>query len=399
MRNFDVIVIGGGPAGSTAAYLIAQCGLTVALVDRAVFPREKLCGGLLSGRSKKVYHDIFHQSWQPVIQSTTYGVAFYEGLDFVRKLDDYREINYTYRVDFDAHLFTMACEQGAIDFQGRAAVDIDCRRTKVTLADGTVLAANFIVGADGVFSRTARSLGLKPTVRENLGWCLETEIPKDLIRREIENPEIYFGLVDWGYGWVFPKRDYITVGVGGVYRSNRDLHPALDRMIRSLCDKPGCLKVKGHYLPFGEYLRQPGEGNVLLTGDAAGLIEPITGEGIALAMQSGQYAAQAIVTAAERGNPRAAYNFYKVDYENITSMIDLANGMKYILFPDVWRKLFTDTLRLNQGPIRSHMDLMNDEVSYRAYPWHLIKNLFSGYAEFFRLKLTGTELPGSTIDK
>ncbi len=75
--HFDVIVLGAGPAGSSAAYILANAGLNVALVDKSCVPREKLCGGLLSGRSKKIFDEIFKCNWDEIIEYTSYGACFY----------------------------------------------------------------------------------------------------------------------------------------------------------------------------------------------------------------------------------------------------------------------------------------------------------------------------------
>ena len=114
---------------------------------------------------------------------------------------------------------------------------------------------------------------------------------------------IDFGAAHWGYGWDFPKSGSSTIGIGGVLSRNEDMKGAMAAYLDLLGQDP-TQPVKGHHLPFGDFRRRPGRGAVLLAGDAAGLVDPITGEGIAYALKSGQLAAQAAVQALAEDAPR-----------------------------------------------------------------------------------------------
>ena len=86
-RNFDVVVVGGGPAGSSTAYVLASHGMKVALVEKKAFPREKLCGGLLSERARTTFLEIFGNAWGPSIEVTSYGVDFYQKYQYINGID------------------------------------------------------------------------------------------------------------------------------------------------------------------------------------------------------------------------------------------------------------------------------------------------------------------------
>src|SRR5262249_35801153 len=144
----------------------------------------------------------------------------------------------------------------------------------------------------------------------------------------------------WGYGWVFPKQQSFTIGVGGIHDRNPDLRGELASYLSEKGINLAEVKVKGQYIPFGDYRVRPGCRNVLLCGDAAGVVDPITGEGIAYAMQTGQLAAQAIIAARRHDNSAQALDLYLVGYRGIASSIRQANFWRRLIFPEAVHKWF-----------------------------------------------------------
>jgi flavin-dependent dehydrogenase len=132
-------------------------------------------------------------------------------------------------------------------------------------------------------------------------------------------------------------------------------------------------KIKGYHIPFGDFRRVPGRDNVLLCGDAAGLVEPVTGEGIAFAMQSGHFAAEAVREAAVAGKPSAALEFYQQRYETIAAGFRHANRLRHFLFPRAAQKVFAKILPRTATIPRRHMDLMADEITYAEYGRFLLR--------------------------
>ena len=319
-RSYDSIIVGAGPAGSSAAYLLAKAGMQVLLIDKYAFPRNKLCGGLLSGRAQKVFAGIFEESRQPIIEYVSHGIALYAGNSFLNSLDECPPLHLTSRHVFDNYLLELAKKRGADVLEASAVRAVDPSRTSVQLENGSSLHADFIIGADGVLSRVAKSLHPNILDRRSLGIGLEIEVPRGMFERDVTVPEIYFGLVCWGYGWVFPKADTLTIGIGGVLSKNGSMKALFQHFLHQQFGSIPEFPIKGHYLPFRRYRNAPGKGPILLTGDAAGLVEPITGEGIAFAMQSGQFAADAILQAAQRRQPSLAYRFYRKKYRHFTNI-------------------------------------------------------------------------------
>jgi len=374
-QRFDVVVIGGGPAGSAAAHIMSGTGMNVAVIDKAIFPRNKLCGGLLTERSQAVFKSIFGEGWEPAIETVSDSIAFYYRDRFLNQLDSYRRIYFTSRPNYDAFLLELAAKKGAKVFQGRIVSSIDLQNRTIILADGQKIQADFIIGADGVNSRVSKLIAGSRDRRHTLAFGLECEIPRDLLKRSVQSPEIYLGIARWGYGWVFPKKNSVTVGLAGLLNSNSSLRSNFEQFLRQICGFLPDIPYEGHHIPFGYYLNMPGRAATLLVGDAAGLVEPVTGEGIAFAMLSGRYAGEAVVQAAEQGDPNAALDLYLVGYRKITSLLKQAKWMRYLLFPEISQKLLVKALPHSQSIMKKYMDLIAGDIDYVDYFSHIFKRL------------------------
>lgn len=370
-RQHQVLIIGGGPAGAAAAHTLASQGIDVAVVDKATFPRDKLCGGLLTLRSRKIYQRIFSQPWDTVISHVSTGVKFLHQGKLLNEAIDASELFFTRRLDFDHFLLEQAIARGANAYLGDAVVALDLAEKTCRLGSGQVLGYDTLIGADGVNSLVAKTLFGRAFDPRTVAFALELEIDRDNRHADLIDPEIHFGLVRWGYGWVFPKRDTLTVGVGGLHARNPDLKATFNAFLRDRFSALPEGRIKGHYLPFGDYRKVPGRGDVLLCGDAAGLVEPITGEGIAFAMQSGHFAAEAIIAAG--GQP--ALTGYRARYRAIARDFDHANRLRHLLFPELSQRLFLKALPRSETLPLKHLELMADTLGYGDYARHLLARL------------------------
>lgn len=273
---------------------------------------------------------------------------------------DVPPLHMTMRTTLDQALLQQALDAGAQDFTGARVRDIDTDACAVTL-ENTTLTASVLIGADGVNSATARALFGQAFNHNRIGFALEVEYPTD---GPVDSPvRIDFGAADWGYGWDFPKTCGRTIGVGGVMHKNADLKAALRRYLERL-DMPDTQLVKGQFLPFGDYRRKPGRGPVLLAGDAAGLVDPITGEGIAYAMKSGQFAAQAAAAALAAGDPGSALLRYRTGLIPIHQSITQARLIRPFLFAPAFRDGFTAGFRQSRSLRRDYMRLLAGETEY-----------------------------------
>ena len=288
MPRYDAIVVGAGPAGSTTAYRLARAGARVCLLDRARFPRDKPCGGGLTLRAVRE----LPFSVEPVVEDRvhTLELGFRYGPRWSR---DAKEplVLMTQRRRLDAFLADQAAEAGA-EFRDGAKVAAVDPNGAVTL-EGEQLEAEIVVGADGANGITARSLGLRP---HEHGVALEGNVGYGHVARERFGGRavVELGAVPGGYSWVFPKGDHVNVGVGG-WKSEG---PRLRERLRELCaafevDEAQVRDLRGHRLPMRGASRRPVLNRVLLVGDAAGLVDPLSGDGMYEAFISARLAADA----------------------------------------------------------------------------------------------------------
>ena len=357
-----MVVVGGGPAGAAAAFTAARAGLSVALIDKAVFPREKLCGGGLTDRCRSSVESVFGQALPGEIVLGGEHMAFFMAGAPLSRMEG--RIGLTMRRAFDAHMVSLARDAGAVALLGDALEDLDEAGRVVTLKSGRRIAFGWLVGADGVNSAVARRLygaAFDPAV---IGFGREVEVPRADLPDCPDDVEIDCGRADWGYGWVFPKHDSFTIGVGGVHRRNPDMKARLAAYLTDKGLDPTRYKVKGQYLPFGRCRERPGRGRVLLCGDAAGFVDPITGEGIGYAIESGAAAGAAIADAVARRRPDDAYRAYANATRPIRAAMRQARGWRLLIFSRPAKGLFAKAFGRARILRQGYLDIMAGVKAY-----------------------------------
>jgi geranylgeranyl reductase family protein len=294
VERFDVVVVGAGPAGSTTAYRLARAGARVALLERARFPRDKPCGGGLTERALRE----LPVAVEPVVEHDVdrLELALRYGRRFERRSRG-RLVAMTQRIRLDAYLAEQAAAAGADLREGVrvTAVRDDGHAVVVETPSGSIQAA-VAIGADGVNGVSARSTGLEQRVV--YGVALEGNVANGAVPtgRYAGLAVIELGCIAGGYGWVFPKGDHVNVGVGGWEHEGPHLREHLWR----LCNEHGIEResvesVRGYRLPLRRPGSIPARGRVLLVGDAAGLVDPLSGDGMFEAFVSGRLATDAVL--------------------------------------------------------------------------------------------------------
>ncbi|WP_425071604.1 geranylgeranyl reductase family protein [Sagittula sp. S175] len=359
-RSFDLIVIGAGPAGAACARTAAKNGLKTALVDKKRFPRDKLCGGGLTGRAIGHHDRIFGKPLPDIPFERRDNFEFHAFGENLDTGSDSPPIHLAMRRDLDAWLLQQAISAGAEDFTGQPGT-LDPDSPALDLP-GLRLTAPLIVAADGVSSPTAKLLFGEAFDRDQIGFALEVERPGDASNVPLR---IDFGAADWGYGWQFPKTCGTTIGVGGVMRRNADMKASLAGYLRTLGVTEE-LKIKGQFLPFGGFRETPGKGRVLLAGDAAGLVDPITGEGIAHALHSGELAALAVVEALHAQNPDTALSRYTAALRPIHSGLKQARLLRHVMFREALRPTFIRSFKRSRTLKREYLRLLAGQTEYDA---------------------------------
>jgi geranylgeranyl reductase family protein len=295
MGIYDAIVVGAGPAGSTAARLLSQGGASVLLLDKHSFPRDKPCGGGVTLRAASV-QDLDLSS---VIERTIYGARFSLrlGSSFERRF--HQPLTYmTQRCRLDEHLARQAAVSGADFHDGEAVRSVEgaresSRRALTIRTDKGSYTGRLLIGADGANGVTARASGLQTRFEEAV--ALEGNVPfaRDIPADWRDYVGIDLGGLAGGYGWVFPKAEHLNLGVGAWKYAGFTLRPKLAELSHRYGFDPTALEnLRGHHLPVRIHGSPIASGPVALAGDAAGLIDPLSGEGIHMAFASGRFAAE-----------------------------------------------------------------------------------------------------------
>jgi geranylgeranyl reductase family protein len=304
-NRFDVLIAGAGPAGSTAAFILANNGYRVGIIDKRRFPRPKLCGGLLSQKTITLLRNIFNTQVSDLkangvihCQSNTYGVGDRSGKCLKGKLDF--PFHFVNRTLYDLQWLHQAADAGAKVFFEEKVEAVDFAIGKVSTRTGKQFWGRFIIAADGVFSRIRSLLSQRGLLsgrrRQDIAAALEIFIPREASSDFADYPNIYYGFTPWGYAWSFPGPQNQILGICTLKRKRR---LSIAKCFDDFLNTQGVAaehfsSVKGFALPYGNYLHKAGYQNVLLIGDAGGFADPFLGEGIYYAHKSAQLACAAI---------------------------------------------------------------------------------------------------------
>jgi geranylgeranyl reductase family protein len=361
----DVAVVGAGPAGATAALLLARAGVAVALLDRARLPRDKTCGGGVVARA---------------LESLPPGVAipverrlgrveshFVDGGVSVTIERETPLVHMAMRAPLDLALAEAARAAGAVLWAPCALEGVGPGADHVTLETSRgSLRARFLVAADGATGPTARAAGWTAPLTTVPALEAEVEVSARVLARFTDGARFDLGVPAGGYGWVFPKAAHLSVGVGVFVRgaARRRLRDELGRYLHAVgLGEASVLRVRGAPIPVRPR-RDAARGRVLLAGDAAGLADPLTGEGISLAIRSGRLAAESLLAARleSLGTARAYVASLR---REILGELRIARGLAWVLYrrPGLARRLVP---RLGQLAGEALTEVVAGRRTYRA---------------------------------
>jgi len=307
-KKTDVVVVGAGPAGSMLAYHLAKAGLDVVLLDKARFPRGKTCGGGVNARTQKLIPFDF----SPVIEQTITGISFTCKFEepFTRRSPE--PLMFTVRREhFDEFLARRAEEAGARFFDHTPFLSLEQKDgfMEVETAAGLCSAA-YVVGADGSQSVVARKTGLMQD--PNYMLAVHSEAPTSMIPDW--EPDVIH--LDWGslkrsYAYMFPKKYFLSLGAGGVNIPAAKIKNYQRAFLATRARKEKTLPfgAAGFMIPLRKKRSPIEKGRCILIGDAAGLADPFSGEGILSAVRSAQVSASALPEALK--NNRDSLNNYQ----------------------------------------------------------------------------------------
>jgi geranylgeranyl reductase family protein len=296
---YDLIVVGAGPAGASAARRAAQHGLTTLLLEKEQIPRNKLCGG---GVTPKVMNLLDFKFPRELIECEARAARIRVG-EKVYKFESAQPLVYmTSRSKFDSFLADKAAEVG-VEVRAKSPVKaVEVTKSQVEVRTSTEsFRSKILIGSDGTGGPTARTAGFYESWKpDQVSYAIESEVfvGDRAVQEFAGGPayfDLHFGVSPAGYGWVFPKDDHLTVGVGcrlSRLRDGIELFKAFTKRVTALkgYDIP---KPQAHLIPLGGAAKIPFVSDrTLLAGDSAAFVEPLLGEGIYFSIQGGQIAAE-----------------------------------------------------------------------------------------------------------
>lgn len=368
LHTAEVIVVGGGPAGSTVAGHLAERGLDVLVLDKDRFGRNKPCAGGITARAlsalgfalpEKIVREECHV-FRAVMGDKVREVRFSE--PYAITVD---------RRELDAFLLQRAEQLGAVVHMNEEVLAVQPQTDGMLVQTAeAAYRAPLVIGADGFPSRVARTFGRKGLLTAAACLCADVSLPSDSSRFH-GVLETHWGLFRWGYAWVFPKKDHLSVGLGTWDGCRKDLKSLWARFV--LSQGLPTAKAKGHLIPIGGTTQLITADNLILVGDAAGFADPLTGEGLYHAFASAREAADTILSLKRSGLPYTANNlarYKKTCWELFGRDLKCAARLNKIAqrYPELWQQAFSEPTNWFAQALK----VVQGEKSYRQlYYWAL----------------------------
>lgn len=377
-RFADVVIAGAGPAGSTAAFVLASRGFSVTLLDKSEFPRKKLCGGLLTLKVMRLLERLHGMRATDLTDSgVVEAVTAKWSVHYRERLLAQGGFSYPFhlvdRMKFDLLLLNKARTAGASFIHCQV---LKAHPRGVLETDAGEYSGLHIIGADGVNSMVRQAFAL-PRERwtKYLASTIEITIPKAESPRISINPELYAGILPAGYGWLFPNKDNMILGICGLRQYTPNFRTAFSDFLSILgCENTDDFMARhplhGHPLPYGNVLEKPYLENTLLAGDAGGFADPLLGEGIFYALLTGWYAGEAIADALQHGQ-NAGERYARLIAQFVMPEMRGANRLRWFLHG-------LDRF-MSPGAIGGYFNLRNSVLAemvhgVRSYSWARKKN-------------------------
>jgi len=392
----DVVIVGAGPAGAWTAYGLARRGARVLLFDPS-HPREKPCGGGVTGRALSIVAEAVSLDRLPAVHvrsarflDRATGVSAAVPLDRAKGPADRMESSERCRTgerlivasrrDFDAHLVSAAERAGATLVPARVSqVARDNGAFRVLTADGRTYSTRWMIGADGANSFVRRRMGKRfPLDQLSIatGFFAHGAVSDEIVIEMMADPP--------GYLWSFPRVDHLAIGICA--QADAGKSAAALRAVTATWIGETSIGAGARLQPYSwpipslsveafDTLEIAGPG-WLLVGDAAGLVDPVTREGIYFALKSAEHAADALTVAT--GEPDRQY-FARVRGDIVPELIRAAQ-LKARFFRPRFTRLLMQALQQSEGIRRVMADLVAGTQTYRGLEWRLAKTLEVGLA-------------------
>jgi len=320
-HKYDVIVIGAGAAGASAAYELANRGANVIVLEKEKLPRYKTCGGGVVHRAIEKLP--FNTDGIVERNFNTIDIYDHETDLFFKVTREKPVITMMMRADLDNLMISEAVKKGAIVNDVVKVISVDCNDKDVEVVTGsTTFKADFVIGADGASGISAKISGMNKNYFKVPAIECEVSLADDEFNYYKNSTRFDFGFIPHGYAWAFPKKNHLSIGIASMKKFKVNLNEYLEKYFKMLGFKDiANIEKHGHIIPINPFRLKPVYKRILLTGDTIGLADPITTEGISYAIESGQIAAKALIG----GNNDTK----KVETTYVRNLKPLFNELKY----------------------------------------------------------------------
>jgi len=361
-QSYDVIVVGAGPAGATLAYELAKRGIGVLVLEKEKLPRYKCCaGGVTSKAAKLLDFDI-----SEVVEDVIYELSFTYNMGSSYLGQHSQPLIYTVMRDvFDYFLVEKAQQLGAVLIDGQKVMQVQVGADWVEMPTAdNLFRTRLVVGADGAYSVVARELGMGRSIEYLVGMESEVVVPEEELAKWKSRVHIDLGFIPGGYAWVFPKRNHLSIGAGCLVSKARGLNRRYQKFLTLLgMGNYTIARSSSHLVPTCTKGRFVWQDKALLLGDAAGLTDPLTGEGIYNAIQSAQLAAP-VIESSLLGGEVGLQDYQQIVERKIMPELRIARKMSknFVRFPRLAFGMFNQS----EGVWRAISSLTLGEMDYAA---------------------------------
>ncbi len=363
-----VLVVGGGPAGSSCAWKLASAGVKCLLIDKAEFPRDKVCGGALSSRAAELLTNsgmISTVELDRLTEKTHRTLSLWNREDLLNSYtSDNHPVRIISRMGFDNYLLEKAASSGTEMITGETAVSIDS--STIRTSSGRSIRYSFLVGADGCSSFVRKTCFGRSGRKTGIG--LECFLPLSEVNNISDGLHIHFRYLPYGYVWAFPGREKICIGAGvvGSKVSPPDVASALKEFLETRGISASKYVMKAASIPSLSLHKSMGAGQIFLAGDAAGLVDQVSGEGIGHAIESGFLIAEAIISGGDRKTMLIRAN------KGCLGTVRQSEFYRHLLFSRLTVRLAMRKLKESETFSRAYWNLISGSQSYNDMFFHLL---------------------------
>ncbi len=382
INNYDVIIVGSGPAGSSSAYFLASKGIKVLVIEKESLPRYKTCGGGIVQRTT----ELLPFSIESISEVECFSSEIYDMKNKRHFITNRNKpiVYMTMRRDFDSFVLQKASKAGAVIKDNLKVIDIIINKNNIeVITDKENYAAYFVIGADGANGICSKKSNIKISVKKMPALEYEIYIDDSTYKKFNKSARFDFDIIPHGYGWVFPKKDHLSVGVVEMKKGRRELNKLFEAYLKLLnINNIQNYERHGYYIPLIKNGNRKFAGQrIFLTGDAAGFADPVTAEGISHAIHSGKLAAESILESGLDANLAADLYNYKVNHtiideyrfsKIIASLVYVHPFIRGLLFRFYGQRLSELITDIFMGE-KKYRELLTDPINY----FKLLKYLFN----------------------